>query len=329
MKKYQFFVGIDVSKSKLDIAILNTDNPEKIQFILIENNKKAIKAMIKKLPKNVLICFEHTGNYGLTLSYQLAESNIDFWIENPLLIRRFKGFKRGKTDKADAKDIANYALALKHKVKLYEIKEDDLLKIRLLLNQRNKLVKCRQMFKVNKESFSNYPKPIKKQVEKLNAKQIKLFSKQIKAVEAELKKVLAANNDLNDKVKLAKSVIGVGDQTALHMLVKTNAFLAFSDWRKFACYVGTAPFEYTSGSSIKGKAKISHYADKKMKALLSSAVISAKKYDPEIKQYYMRKMKEGKNERLVKNNIRNKLIARVFAVVERGTPFVNTQKHLS
>jgi len=314
MKKYNFFIGIDVSKSWLDVYVLNVAGPKKNHFFQVANSKKGIKALVKKFPKqDFLVCFEHTGNYGLTLCYQLEKFGIDFWVENPLLINRFKGFKRGKNDKADAKDIAEYAFAQKHKVKLYKLKEDDLLKIRVLLNHRALIIKSRQMLKGNKESFSNYPKEIKKAVEKLNTKQIKALNKQLKDIQKEIDLILKANQDLNTKANLAKSLVGIGDQVALQLLVKTSGFMAFSNWRKFSCYIGSAPFEYSSGSSIKGKTRVSHFADKKMKALLTTAAVVAKQHDPEIKQYYDKKIKEGKNEWLVKNNVRNKLLARVFA----------------
>lgn len=330
MKKYKFFVGIDVSKSWLDIYFLNADQPEKNKFLKIKNTKKCINAFIKKLPKSdCLICFEHTGNYGITLCYQLEEFNLDFWVENPLLIKRFKGFKRGKNDKADAKDIADYALGQKHKVKLYKLKDDDILKIRLLLNHRALIVKSRQMFNSNKESFTIFPNEVKKSTEKLNSKQTKALTKQLKQVEKEIKQIIKANKELSQLVKLVKSLVGIGDTIAWYLLVKTNGFMAFSNWRKFACYIGTAPFEYSSGSSIKGKTKVSHYADKKMKALMQIAVVSAKKYDPQIKKFFDKKIKEGKNKWSVDNSIRNKLIARVFAVVKRGTPYVKLDKHIS
>jgi len=330
MKKYKNFAGIDVSKSTLDVIILNAEQPEKGQYFKTKNCKKDINAIIKKLPKDTLVCFEHTGNYGLKLSIQLAEKEIDFWIENPLLIKRFKGFKRGKSDKADAKDIAEYALSNQHKAKLYKLADDDLLKIKLLLNQRDKIVKCTTSFKLSKENHTNFPKKVVNEIKKMNKKTIAMLVKQRKLVEKQIKKVLAENQDLNDKVKLAKSVKGVGDQTAWNFLVKTKGFTCFeNNWRKFACYIGTAPFEHSSGSSIKGKTKVSYYADKKMKALINMAALSAKKYDQEIKQYYQKKLTEGKNKMLINNNIRNKLIARIFAVVKRGTPYVNTQKHLA
>ena len=87
-----------------------------------------------------------------------------------------------------------------------------------------------------------------------------------------------------------------------------------------------APFEYTSGSSIKGKTKVSHLANKKIKALLNIAALSAKKNDTEMKAYYDKKVKEGKNKMLVLNSIRCKIISRAFAVIQRNTPFVNVNK---
>jgi transposase len=71
---------------------------------------------------------------------------------------------------------------------------------------------------------------------------------------------------------------------------------------------------------------VNHLADKKMKSMLQMCVLTAIKYDTELKIYYNRKKDEGKNPMLVMNNIRCKLLARAFAVINRGTPFVNTQK---
>lgn len=329
MKKYSNFVGIDVSKSTLDIVLLNANQPKDLTHLKIENTTKAIKVLIKKLPKDVLICFEHTGNYGLKLRFLLAENQIDFWVENPLLINRYKGFKRGKNDKADAIDIAEYAFTHQHKAKLYKLENDDLLKIRLLLNQREKLVKFITTLKLNEESFNNYPEKLIRKLQKTNERQIKLLEKEKKLIEKQIQKILMANEALDEKIKLAKSVVGVGDQIALQLLIKTKGFTCFKNWRQFACYIGTAPFEYSSGTSVKGKTKVSHYADKQMKALINIAAITAKKFDPEIKMYYEKKLEEGKSKMLILNNIRNKIIARVFAVIKRGTPYVNTQNYLA
>lgn len=122
---------------------------------------------------------------------------------------------------------------------------------------------------------------------------------------------------------MINSIKGIGPQTALMMIVLTNGFTKFDTWRKFASYSGTAPFPNESGL-FKGKTKTSPLANKRIKALLSCCASSAKQYNPEMKMYYQRRVVEGKNEMSTLNIIRNKLIARAFAVVKRDTPYVDT-----
>jgi transposase len=118
-------------------------------------------------------------------------------------------------------------------------------------------------------------------------------------------------------------------QTAIYLLVATKGFDVFENWRQLACYSGVAPFPYQSGTSIRGRNKVHPLADKKLKSLLNMCAICAVRYDRELKAYYERKVKEGKAKMLVINNVRAKLLARVFAVINRGTPFVNTYKFAS
>jgi transposase len=77
-----------------------------------------------------------------------------------------------------------------------------------------------------------------------------------------------------------KSIPGIGEQTAVYLIITTKGFTAFKNWRQFACYSGVAPFEFSSGSSVKGKTKVNHMADKKMKSLLQMCALTALKYDP-------------------------------------------------
>lgn len=120
-----------------------------------------------------------------------------------------------------------------------------------------------------------------------------------------------------------KSIPGIGEQTAVYLIITTKGFTAFKNWRQFACYSGVAPFEFSSGSSVKGKTKVNHMADKKMKSLLQMCALTALKYDPKLKAYYLKKKE---NSMLVLNKIRCKLISRVFAIIKRETPFINTYK---
>ncbi|MEZ5037261.1 MAG: IS110 family transposase [Chitinophagales bacterium] len=93
-----------------------------------------------------------------------------------------------------------------------------------------------------------------------------------------------------------------------------------SNPRSLACHCGVAPFERSSGL-FKGKARVSHMANKRLKTALHMAALSAMKLDKELKQFYERKVAEGKSKMSVINAIRNKLIHRIFAVIKRATPY--------
>jgi transposase len=113
------------------------------------------------------------------------------------------------------------------------------------------------------------------------------------------------------------------------LIIATKGFEVFDNWRQLACYAGVAPFPHQSGTSLKGRNKVHPFADKKMKSLLNMCALVAIKHDKSIKAYYERKVGAGKAKMLVLNNIRCKLLARVFAVINRETLFVNTYKFAS
>jgi transposase len=114
---------------------------------------------------------------------------------------------------------------------------------------------------------------------------------------------------------------------ACHLIYHTGNFTRFDNWRSFSSYCGTAPFAHESGTSIKRRKQCHYLGDRKMKSLLSMASISAIQHDSELRVYYKRKLAEGKDKMLAINNVRNKLIARAFAVVKRGTPCVVLQNY--
>jgi transposase len=122
--------------------------------------------------------------------------------------------------------------------------------------------------------------------------------------------------------KLSRSVKGVGMVLAVQMLLHTHNFSRFESWRQFSSYCGLVPFPYQSGTSIHGRMKIHPISDRKMKSLLSMSAISAIQHDPQLKLYYEKRVAEGKPKMVVLNIIRNKLVSRIFATVNRGTPFV-------
>ncbi|MDR1120095.1 MAG: IS110 family transposase, partial [Dysgonamonadaceae bacterium] len=116
---------------------------------------------------------------------------------------------------------------------------------------------------------------------------------------------------------------------ATYLIVYTHNFTRFANWRKFACYCGIAPFEYQSGTSVRGRTQVSSIANKRVKKMLHLAAICAIHFDTELREYYLRRQAEGKTKMAVINIVRNKLVSRAFAVVKRWTPFVDIKKYVS
>jgi len=203
---------------------------------------------------------------------------------------------------------------------------DTILKLKRLLSYRERLVKERAAFKGRLKEYSTFLDQTENAfLFESHAKMLAHFNEEIKRVEKELYKLIKADEKLTQQFKLIKSIKGVGPQTALVMIVLTNGFTSFEQWRKFASYAGTAPFSNESGT-FKGKTKISHLANKRIKTLLSCCATSAIQFNPEMRMYYQKRVAEGKNEMSTLNIIRNKLLARIFAVVQRGTPYVDVYK---
>ena len=130
-----------------------------------------------------------------------------------------------------------------------------------------------------------------------------------------------------DNSLLITSIDGAGTQTALFMIAFTAGFTLFENLRKFASYAGIAPFPHQSGTSIRGRTRISSLGNMKFKSLLSNCATSAIMNNAEINAYYRRRINEGKDKMSTINVIRNKILGRIFAVVQRGTPYVNTMAY--
>jgi transposase len=330
MKKMEF-VGIDISKEKLDVRLHLANQQE-----IFENKSSGFKKMNGWMTKHVggettfFICFEHTGMYAVGLQVYLEEMKLDYIQISGLEVKRSLGIQRGKNDCIDAKRLAEYAYLHRDKLRPQKLHSTDLIRLKYLLSLRSRLVRQRGGYtaSVNEYkrflSLANTDGMIRSQKE-----MIKALDVQIVVLEKEIRALIASDKKIQEQFTLATSVKGIGLISAAYMIVLTNCFTEFKTWRKFACYTGSAPFEHQSGKSIKGMTKISHYANKQMKTILTNAVKSAIQFCPELKLYYQKRIKEGKHKKVVVNIIRNKLISRVFATVRRGTPYVELVRYVA
>ena len=334
-KKFNYYIGIDISKLTLDISILfECENSTKTDYYKIENSEKSIAQFVRnKLGKydssQILFCFEDTGIYSMPLAYYLSANELTYWQVPAVEIKRSRGISRGKDDKIDSKDIAFYAFTHMHKFRAGKVSAQSIQQLRLLFTEREKVLKALALFENTAENKGFISKEVFNAVASVNKSVINQLGKTLQSIEQKMLAIIKSEEKLNGQYKLIISIPGIGMQTAIYLLIATKGFEAFDNWRQLACYAGVAPFPYQSGTSIHGRNKVHPLADKKLKSLLNMCAICAVRHDKELKAYYERKVAEGKVKMLVINNVRAKLLARVFAVINRGTPFVNTRKFAS
>lgn len=203
-------------------------------------------------------CFEHTGNYGILLSQVLEQRELTYSMVAPLEIKQSIGITRGKNDQIDAKRIAEYASIHAKKLKPTYLPGDKLLKIKSHLTYRNQLVKVRLQLKNSRKSHMIAHKSfdIKEIIDDIEEK-INGLSQDIKAVENTIDQLIRSDSELYKNYKKVKAVKGVGPVIASYMILYINNFSSFENPRKFNCFAGLAPFQYTSGSSVREKTKTS------------------------------------------------------------------------
>ena len=325
MKK--LFVGIDISKDVFDCCLVDQQNQiveRNVQFI---NSKKGIQNFLTHLKNykgySIWVAMEHTGHYGALLAFKLTEKQICFSLVNPLEIKHSAGISRGKTDSVDAYRIAMFAANNKHRIKPYKLPSQQLQKLKVLISIRKRYSKILVQLKngVKALEIMNQTVDLKQQIKDSNTI-IKKQDNAIAKIDKQIQETIKSSDELTENYRKISQVIGVGPLTAVNCIVETNNFLNFTKPRKFSCHCGLAPFKYQSGSSVKGKTKTSPLSNKDMKAILFKAATSAIQHDPQIKNYYIRKIGEGKHKLTVLNAVANKIVLRIFAVIKREEPFV-------
>ncbi|MGB6153537.1 MAG: IS110 family transposase [Pricia sp.] len=328
MKNYDEAVGIDVSKKTIDAYCYQAQVHREFSNDLT-GYKSLLKWVLKETGQDkVFYCFENTGYYSLKLSLYLHSEEVVYVEESPLKIKRSSGVVKEKTDKLDAKLIARYAWLYREELRPSTVKGMSHLELGRLLALRDQLVRNNAGLKGTlKEMKVLLPSPSTDSGCTSLKRSIDYLSKQVKAIEARIKEIISDDSSMNRNYELLSSLKGVGLVVACQLIYHTCNFTRFDSWRAFSSYCGTAPFEHRSGTSIYRRKQCHYLGDRKMKSLLSMASVSAIQHDSELRLYYKRKLAEGKDKMLAINNVRNKLLARAFAVVKRGTPYVELQQY--
>lgn len=324
------FIGVDVSKASLDVSVIKSESLGQIfhfklpnshsDFIRMENT---LMAQGIRLNAYTLIVLEHTGVYTRPLLNFLNNKNSKVCLEASARIKKTIGIQRGKNDKIDSKRIAEYGLRNYKNIKYWEPVRPVIQHLKTLLTNQERIAASINRFKVGTDELKGFctAKEIQS-LQRINKPAISGLNQSLKKIKLKIKEIALRDKKLKSTLKLLKSIPQIGNITALNLICCTNEFRLHTNAKTLACYLGIAPFEHTSGTSVKGKTRVSHVANKKMKALIHLAAMRCITKTGIFRNYYDRKVAEGKHSMSVLNAIRNKIIHRIAAVIKRGTPYV-------
>lgn len=327
MESWNVILGVDVSKLTLDICCA-----EKKLYIKIDNGSKGFSLFKKWCKTNginlekTLVVMEYTGGYEYRFM-QFCESIAVSYCRIPgLEIKQSMGMTRGKSDQADAFRIGQYGEEKGKRLKPSKPLDNRILRLKQLLSFRKRLVREKAGLEGTlKERKHMYAIRKTDTISHIAAAKIKANKKYIIQLEQEIMEVIKSDEPMLLNYRIISSIKGIGPINAWMTIAYTENFTSFTDARKYAVFVGVIPFEHTSGTSIKGRKRVSHLAHKGLKSELNQAAKTAITHDPEIRTYAERKLK-SKAYPLVLNNVKFKLILRMFSLVKRGENYVENYR---
>jgi transposase len=246
-----------------------------------------------------------------------------------LEIKKSLGITRGKNDKVDARRIALYAHQKRDQLVPTVLPGEKIDRIKSLLSLREKLIKHRTAYKNGLSDLNDcYQEGETNFLRDTQQRMIAVLNEEIEAVEKEIEALIKQDPSMSKNLELILSIRGIGKIVGFYLIAYTANFTSFIDYRSFACYCGIAPFANSSGQVI-GKSRVHPYANRQLKSLLNMAAMSSIQLKGEYKIYYNKRIESGKNKMSTINIIRNKLLSRVFAVIKRGSPYVDLFKFVA
>jgi transposase len=335
-KETRFYLGMDVSKSWVDITVMCVLNHQKQPAVCerFENNAAGMKVMHKWLKKqhvsfdeNSLLVIENTGVYHRLVWEYCSTHGLPLHIGNATHIKWSFGIARGKNDKIDSQRLCAYAFKNAEELKGTPVLNPVFLKLKDLMTARSRLLAQKNSIKtyLGELKLSN-SRDTQLVMEEAHKAALKGLNESIKIVEKEIQTLIEKDAAIKRNYELLLSVPGIGHLTAVYLICCTNNFVCKITGKQLASYAGVAPFSNSSGSSIKGRNKVHKMANKDLKKLFHMGAISALTHYAEFKDYYERKVKEGKHEQSVINAIRSKIALRAIAVINNQEKYVNNYK---
>lgn len=312
MDKVTNYVGIDISKDNFDVF----DDQQGHRKYL--NQDKGFKQFLKSLPIDSVCVMEATGSYHNRLALFLYEQQIKVAVLNPLVIRRYIQMKlhHTKTDKSDAQMICSYAQ--EQAIKLWEPNPGHIVACNMI--QSTISIYFKQSTALKNKIHSLVSKGEKTGILLRSLKrQLKQLKKEIDLLEAEVEGLIKEHDQ--QLFTNITSIPGIGRKTALLIIASTNGFKTFENHRQLTSFFGLSPTERISGSSVRGKPRISKAGNPKIRYHLFMCSFTARYCNPQCKALYDRLIAKGKSKKLALVAVANKLLKQMFAIAKSGVVY--------
>jgi transposase len=312
MNKYKETFGVDISKDVFDVHGSASGHHQ------FKNDAKGFASFLKAIPQESLVVMEATGYYHYRLAQFLYKNNVMVSVVNPLSVKRFIQMKlaKVKTDKSDAKAICEYALA--NEVPLYNALTDVQAECLQLFRLMDSYLKKRTATKNKLHGEETLGIPSKFVYRSLKRDK-KHLDKELAGIEERLLELV--KQEQQHQLTLLQTVPGIGAKTALFLIVVTDGFSKFETGAQLCSYVGITPTIRESGSSVRGRSRISKVGNKKLRNLLFLCAFNACKCNKACRALYQRIVNKGKSKKLALIAVANKLLKQCFAIAKSGLPY--------
>jgi transposase len=307
-------LGIDIAKRKFDVALLNQG---KFKTKVFDNDVSGINACLKWLGTHaggpVHACLEATGSYGEALACALHDAGHTVSVLNPARTKAYAQSLglRQKTDAVDAKMLARFVHTQQPAV--WTPPPAELRALQALLRRLDALGEMRTQEK-NRLGVAELI------VSDSITQHLDYLEVQIEALKAQIQNHIDQHPGLKQQQDLLDSIPGVGSATSAWLIGELN-LTRFDSARQAAAFVGLTPRSHLSGTSVRGKPKLSKQGNSLLRKLLYFPAVTAMTHNPLVRALCLRLEAKGKHKMAIIAAAMRKLIHIAFGVIKSGKPF--------
>ena len=310
-------LGIDVSKKTFQVALLRVDKVRNKSFENSPTGFGLLSSWLNSLGVNkVHAVMEATGIYGDALAEFLFDMGHQVSIVNPAQVSAFakSELSRTKTDRVDAAVIARFARS--HEPGPWTPPPQEFRELQMLVRHREHLINHRTQLS-NRLTEGRLIPTVTASLKTL----ISAVDEEIKSVESQIRDHIDTHPPLKNDVELLTSIVGIGDQTAVKLLAEICHLHDYKSSRQVIAYAGLSPRNKLSGTSVRGRPRLSKIGNPRIRKALYWPAITALQHNPVIRALGERLAQRGKQSLVVIGAAMRKLLAIAFGVLKSGKPF--------